>query len=165
LWRETKILVESVTDVVTIWFTGLSGAGKSTLPMKLEEYLCSKGIPSYSQDGDNIRHGLNKDLGFSPQESEENIRRIGEASKLFADAGVVCLVSFISPYRKDRDFARRLHKKSELNFIEVFVNTPLQECEKRDVKGLYKKAREGIIKGFTGMLHWYRLPLRSPSQP
>jgi len=142
----------------TIWFTGLSGAGKSTLAMKLEEYLCSKGIPSYSLDGDNIRHGLNKDLGFSPNDREENIRRIGEVSKLFADAGVVCLVSFISPYRKDRDFARRLHKKSDLNFIEVFVNTPLSECEKRDVKGLYKKARSGEIKGFTGIDSPYEAP-------
>jgi len=142
----------------TVWFTGLSGAGKSTLSMQMEEYLCSKGIPSYSLDGDNIRHGLNKDLGFSPADREENIRRIGEVAKLFADAGVVCLVSFISPYRKDRLCARRVHKKSNLPFVEVFVDTPLPVCEKRDVKGLYKKARQGEIKGFTGIDSPYEPP-------
>ncbi|XP_078481179.1 ATP sulfurylase/APS kinase isoform X1 [Ciona intestinalis] len=142
----------------TVWFTGLSGAGKSTLSMKLEEYLCSKGIPAYSLDGDNIRHGLNKDLGFAPADREENIRRIGEVAKLFADAGVVCLVSFISPYRKDRQSARRVHNKSNLPFIEVFVDTPLQVCEGRDVKGLYKKARQGQIKGFTGIDSPYEPP-------
>merc|ERR1719354_662512 len=142
----------------TVWFTGLSGAGKSTLSMKMEEYLCSKGIPSYSLDGDNIRHGLNKDLGFSPNDREENIRRIGEVAKLFADAGVVCLVSFISPYRKDRLSARRVHKKSNLPFIEVYVDTPLGVCEGRDVKGLYRKARRGEIKGFTGIDSPYEPP-------
>jgi len=142
----------------TVWFTGLSGAGKSTLSMKLEEYLCSKGIPSYNLDGDNIRHGLNKDLGFSPQDREENIRRIGEVAKLFADAGVVCLVSFISPYRKDRLSARRVHNKSNLPFVEVFVDTPLPVCERRDVKGLYRKARQGEIKGFTGIDSPYEPP-------
>nr|CAB3264650.1 ASAK ATP sulfurylase/APS kinase [Phallusia mammillata] len=142
----------------TIWFTGLSGAGKTTVSMKLEEYLCSKGIPAYSLDGDNIRHGLNKDLGFSPKHREENIRRIGEVAKLFADAGVVCLVSFISPYRKDRLSARRVHGKSNLPFVEVFVDTPLGVCERRDVKGLYKKARNGQIKGFTGIDSPYEPP-------
>nr|XP_026695321.1 ATP sulfurylase/APS kinase isoform X4 [Ciona intestinalis] len=142
----------------TVWFTGLSGAGKSTLSMKLEEYLCSKGIPAYSLDGDNIRHGLNKDLGFAPADREENIRRIGEVAKLFADAGVVCLVSFISPYRKDRDGARISHNQNNLPFIEVYVDTPIMECERRDVKGLYKKARQGIIKGFTGIDSPYEPP-------
>nr|BAF35979.1 ATP sulfurylase/APS kinase [Molgula tectiformis] len=144
----------------TIWFTGLSGAGKTTVAMKLEEFLCSKGIPAYSLDGDNIRHGLNKDLGFSPDDREENIRRIGEVAKLFADAGVVCLVSFISPYRKDRDNARKTHEGSDLEFVEVYVDTPIEECEKRDVKGLYKKARQGIIKGFTGIDSPYEAPER-----
>ncbi|XP_039273534.2 bifunctional 3'-phosphoadenosine 5'-phosphosulfate synthase-like isoform X1 [Styela clava] len=142
----------------TVWFTGLSGAGKTTVSMQLEEYLCSKGIPAYSLDGDNIRHGLNKDLGFSPGDREENIRRIGEVAKLFADAGVVCLVSFISPYRKDRESARRVHEKNQLPFVEVFVDTPLIVCEDRDVKGLYKKARKGLIKGFTGIDSPYEAP-------
>ncbi|XP_076806790.1 bifunctional 3'-phosphoadenosine 5'-phosphosulfate synthase-like isoform X2 [Clavelina lepadiformis] len=142
----------------TVWFTGLSGAGKTTVSMQLEEYLCSKGIPAYSLDGDNIRHGLNKDLGFAPADREENIRRIGEVAKLFADAGVVCLVSFISPYRKDRDDARTTHAKSNLPFVEVYVDTPISECERRDVKGLYKKARQGIIKGFTGIDSPYEAP-------
>lgn len=142
----------------TVWFTGLSGAGKTTVSMQLEQYLCSKGIPAYSLDGDNIRHGLNKDLGFSPSDREENIRRIGEVAKLFADAGVVCLVSFISPYRKDRESARRIHEKDNLPFVEVFVDTPLTVCENRDVKGLYKKARQGLIKGFTGIDSPYEPP-------
>lgn len=145
----------------TVWFTGLSGAGKTTVSMQLEQFLCSKGIPAYSLDGDNIRHGLNKDLGFAPSDREENIRRIGEVAKLFADAGVVCLVSFISPYRKDRDSARQIHEKNSLPFVEVHVDTPLQVCENRDVKGLYKKARQGIIKGFTGI----DSPYESPKNP
>merc|ERR1711912_183327 len=127
----------------TIWFTGFSGSGKSTIAMALEEYLCSKNVPAYVLDGDNIRFGLNKDLGFSPEDREENIRRIGEVAKLFADAGVVCLVSFISPYRKDRDRARAIHEQSGLPYIECHVKTSLAECERRDVKGLYKKARDG----------------------
>merc|ERR1712048_653682 len=144
----------------TIWFTGLSGSGKSTIAMALEEYLCSKNIPAYVLDGDNIRFGLNKDLGFSPEDREENIRRIGEVAKLFADAGVVCLVSFISPYRKDRDRARAIHEQSGLPYIECHVKTSLAECERRDVKGLYKKARDGIIKGFTGIDAPYEAPLK-----
>lgn len=143
----------------TVWFTGLSGAGKSTIAMKLEEYLISKGVPAYVLDGDNVRHGLNKDLGFSLADREENIRRIGEVSKLFADAGVVCLVSFISPLRKDRDFARAIHKNSDLPFIECHINTSLSVCEDRDVKGLYQKARAGVIKGFTGIDSPYEPPL------
>jgi len=129
--------------------------------MALEEYLCSKNIPAYVLDGDNIRFGLNKDLGFSPEDREENIRRIGEVSKLFADAGVVCLVSFISPYRKDRDRARTIHETAGLPFVECHVDTPLSECERRDVKGLYKKARDGVIKGFTGI----DAPYEAPEKP
>jgi len=128
--------------------------------MALEEYLCSKNVPAYCLDGDNIRFGLNRDLGFSPEDRVENIRRIGEVAKLFADAGVICLVSFISPYRKDRDLARSVHEKANLPFIECFVDTPIEECEKRDVKGLYKKARQGIIKGFTGIDAPYEAPLK-----
>lgn len=144
----------------TIWFTGLSGSGKSTIAMAVEEYLCKQNIPAYVLDGDNIRFGLNKDLGFSPEDREENIRRIGEVSKLFADAGVVCLVSFISPYIKDRDQARKIHEESGLKFIETYIDTPVEECERRDVKGLYKKARAGIIKGFTGIDAPYEAPLK-----
>merc|ERR1719461_1832463 len=128
--------------------------------MAMEEYLCSKNVPAYVLDGDNIRFGLNKDLGFSPEDREENIRRIGEVAKLFADAGVVCLVSFISPYRKDRDRARAIHEQSDLPYIECHVKTSLAECERRDVKGLYKKARDGIIKGFTGIDAPYEAPLK-----
>jgi 3'-phosphoadenosine 5'-phosphosulfate synthase len=144
----------------TIWFTGLSGAGKTTISFALEEYLVSQGIPSYSLDGDNIRTGLNKNLGFSPEEREENIRRIGEVSKLFADGGIVCLTSFISPFRKDRDNARIMHEEAGLPFLEVYINTPLEVCEERDVKGLYKKARAGQIKGFTGIDQAYEEPVK-----
>jgi len=144
----------------TIWFTGLSGSGKSTIAMAVEEYLCKQNVPAYVLDGDNIRFGLNKDLGFSPEDREENIRRIGEVAKLFADAGVVCLVSFISPYRKDRDRARAIHEEAGLPYCETYIHTPLEECERRDVKGLYKKARAGVIKGFTGIDAPYEAPLK-----
>jgi len=142
----------------TIWFTGLSGAGKTTISFALEEYLVTQGIPSYSLDGDNVRHGLNKNLGFSPEDREENIRRISEVAKLFADGGIVCLTSFISPYKKDRELARKLHEEAGLKFIECYVNTSLEVCESRDVKGLYKKARAGEIKGFTGIDQMYEAP-------
>ncbi|CBY36991.1 unnamed protein product [Oikopleura dioica] len=157
--ERSKALGTSGFNGCTVWFTGLSGAGKSTIAMKLEEHLIAKGVPAYVLDGDNVRHGLNKDLGFSLADREENIRRIGEVSKLFADAGVVCLVSFISPLRKDRDFARSIHKNSELPFIECHINTSLSVCEDRDVKGLYQKARAGVIKGFTGIDSPYEPPL------
>lgn len=144
----------------TIWLTGLSGAGKTTISFALEEYLVGKGIPAYSLDGDNIRHGLNKNLGFSQEDREENIRRISEVAKLFADGGIVCLTSFISPYRNDRDQARKLHDQAGLQFVECYVNTSLEVCEQRDVKGLYKKARNGQIKGFTGIDQVYEEPLK-----
>lgn len=142
----------------TLWFTGLSGAGKTTISFALEEYLVSRGMPAYGLDGDNIRTGLNKNLGFAPEDREENIRRVAEVGKLFADSGVVALCSFVSPFKKDRELARDLHKASDLPFFEIYVSTPLEECEKRDVKGLYKKARAGIIKGFTGIDQAYEEP-------
>jgi len=142
----------------TVWFTGLSGAGKTTISFALEEYLVSQGIPTYSLDGDNVRHGLNKNLGFTQEDREENIRRISEVAKLFADGGIVCLTSFISPFKKDRDMARALHEQAGLPFFECYVDTPLEVCEQRDVKGLYKKARAGQIKGFTGIDQQYEVP-------
>lgn len=132
----------------TIWFTGLSCSGKTTLSFALEEYLTKRRkCLAYCLDGDNIRHGLNSNLGFAPDDRSENIRRIGEVSKLFADAGIICLTSFISPYTADRDRVRMIHHKSQLKFVEIFVKAPLEVCEQRDVKGLYKKARSGLIKG------------------
>ena len=116
------------------------------------------GIPAYGLDGDNVRTGLNKNLGFAPEDREENIRRVAEVGKLFADSGVVALCSFVSPFKKDRELARKIHQDSDLPFFEIYVNTPLAECEKRDVKGLYKKARAGIIKGFTGIDQAYEEP-------
>ncbi|XP_026132656.1 bifunctional 3'-phosphoadenosine 5'-phosphosulfate synthase 2b [Carassius auratus] len=142
----------------TVWLTGLSGAGKTTIGFALEEYLVSHAIPCYSLDGDNIRHGLNKNLGFTSTDREENIRRIAEVAKLFADAGLVCITSFISPFTKDRNDARKIHESAGLPFFEVFVNAPLEVCESRDVKGLYKKARAGEIKGFTGIDSGYEKP-------
>src|SRR5437588_11785465 len=144
----------------TIWFTGLSGSGKSTLAFTLEHALVQAGRLAYVLDGDNIRHGLNKNLGFSAADREENIRRIGEVAKLFADAGFITMTSFISPYRKDRDGVRELHQKEGLPFIEVFVNTPIATCETRDPKGLYKKARAGQLKNFTGIDDPYEAPLK-----
>uniref|UniRef100_A0A8C1LMY7 3'-phosphoadenosine 5'-phosphosulfate synthase 2b n=1 Tax=Cyprinus carpio TaxID=7962 RepID=A0A8C1LMY7_CYPCA len=142
----------------TVWLTGLSGAGKTTIGFALEEYLVSHAIPCYSLDGDNIRHGLNKNLGFTATDREENIRRIAEVAKLFADAGLVCITSFISPFTKDRNDARKILESAGLPFFEVFVNAPLEVCESRDVKGLYKKARAGEIKGFTGIDSDYEKP-------
>uniref|UniRef100_A0A8C5A1I3 3'-phosphoadenosine 5'-phosphosulfate synthase 2a n=1 Tax=Gadus morhua TaxID=8049 RepID=A0A8C5A1I3_GADMO len=142
----------------TIWLTGLSGAGKTTLSFALEEFLVSQDIPSYSLDGDNIRHGLNQNLGFSSVDREENIRRVAEVAKLFADAGLVCITSFISPFAKDREEARKIHAAAGLPFFEIFVHASLEVCEGRDVKGLYKKARSGEIKGFTGIDSLYESP-------
>lgn len=143
----------------TIWFTGLPSSGKSTTAFTLEHELIQRGFLSYVLDGDNIRHGLNKNLGFSEEDRMENIRRIGEVAKLFADAGLITMTSFISPYRRDRDHARRLHEEAGLTFIEVFVDAPAAICEERDPKGLYKKARDGEIKGFTGVDDPYEPPL------
>ncbi|KAG6486554.1 adenylyl-sulfate kinase 3-like isoform X1 [Zingiber officinale] len=140
-----------------VWITGLSGSGKSTLACTLSRELHSKGNLTYVLDGDNLRHGLNKDLGFSAKDRTENIRRVGEVAKLFADSGLVCIASLISPYRKDRDFCRAIVPDSR--FIEVFMNMPLELCEARDTKGLYKLARAGKIKGFTGIDDPYEPPL------
>jgi adenylylsulfate kinase len=142
---------------VVIWFTGLSSSGKSTIARAIEERLFERGHLSYVLDGDNIRHGLNKNLGFSPEDREENIRRIGEVAKLFADSGLITMTAFISPYRKDRDRNRELLEKDE--FIEIFVKVSLDVAEKRDPKGLYKKARTGEIKEFTGISAPYEEPL------
>jgi len=141
----------------TIWFTGLSSAGKSTLAVATEEVLYERGYHTYILDGDNIRHGLNKNLGFSPEDRAENIRRIGEVAKLFRDAGIINLTAFISPYRNDRQSAREL-SSDVTTFIEVFVDCPVEICEQRDPKGAYKKAREGIIKEFTGISAPYEAP-------
>ncbi len=139
-----------------IWFTGLSGSGKSTIAYTLEHALVQRGHLSYVLDGDNIRHGLNKNVGFSAEDREENIRRIGEVGKLFVDTGIIAITAFISPYRKDRDRARETVGKG--SFFEVFCDTPLDVCEQRDPKGLYKKARAGEIKGFTGIDDPYEAP-------
>ncbi len=141
---------------VVIWFTGLSASGKSTIAHTVEEKLYDRGILTYVLDGDNIRHGLNKNLGFSPEDRAENIRRIGEVGKLFADAGIITMTAFISPYRADRDQARKLHEPGR--FIEIFVDAPLNVLEDRDPKGLYKKARAGQISEFTGISAPYEAP-------
>ena len=143
----------------TVWLTGLSGSGKSTIAVELEKRLLERGVRTYILDGDNIRHGLNKNLGFSPEDRTENIRRIGEVAKLFCDAGLVALTAFISPYRADRDQVRAIMRPGD--FIEVFVDCPVEVCEQRDVKGLYKKARAGEIKEFTGI----SAPYEAPSAP
>lgn len=140
-----------------LWFTGLPSSGKSTIANELEKKLITLGTRTYILDGDNVRMGLCKDLGFSEEDRGENIRRIGEVSKLFIDAGCIVLSAFVSPYIKDRDAVRELVEEGE--FVEVFVDAPLEVCEERDVKGLYKKAREGIIKGFTGIDDPYEAPL------
>lgn len=142
----------------TLWFTGLSASGKSTIAFTLEHALVQRGRLAYVLDGDNIRHGLNKNLGFSAADREENIRRIGEVAKLFADSGVITMTSFISPYRKDRDLVRALHAEGRLPFFEIHVNTPIATCEQRDPKGLYKKARAGELKNFTGIDDPYEAP-------
>jgi adenylylsulfate kinase len=142
----------------TVWLTGLSGSGKSTIAVDLEKRLWERGVRAYILDGDNIRHGLNKNLGFSPEDRTENIRRIGEVAKLFTEAGVVALTAFISPYRADRDQVRALMQPGD--FVEVHVDCPVEVCEQRDVKGLYKKARAGEIKEFTGISAPYEAPAK-----
>ena len=143
---------------VTVWMTGLSASGKSTISVALEQVLLQRGHHAYRLDGDNIRFGLNKNLGFSADDRAENIRRIGEVAKLFADAGLITVTSFISPYRRERDLARKLHDEAKIPFLEVYVDCPLGEAEKRDPKGLYKKARAGELKGFTGIDDPYEAP-------
>ena len=139
-----------------VWFTGLSGSGKSTVAVEVEHALVENGINAYVLDGDNIRHGLNKNLGFSPEDRKENIRRIGEVAKLFAEAKVVVLTAFISPYKEDRAIARELLPQGK--FFEIFCDAPLDICEERDPKGLYKKARAGEIPEFTGISAPYEAP-------
>ena len=142
----------------TVWLTGLSGSGKSTVAVALEKALIDAGRAAYRLDGDNVRHGLCRDLGFSAADRRENVRRVGEACKLFADAGVVAVASFISPYRADRDAVRAIHDAAGLAFFEVFVDAPIEVCERRDPKGLYAKARAGEIRGFTGVHDPYEPP-------
>lgn len=139
-----------------IWFTGLSGSGKSTIANLIEQQLHNKGIKTYTLDGDNIRKGINSDLSFAPKDRTENIRRIAEVANLMVDAGVVVLAAFVSPYRKDRENIKTILK--DVNFVEVFVNTSVEECERRDVKGLYKKARAGEIENMTGISAPYEAP-------
>ncbi len=140
----------------TLWFTGLSGSGKSTIAIAVEQALVARKINAYVLDGDNVRHGLNSNLAFSPEDRTENIRRIGEVARLFNDAGVIVMTAFISPYRADRDRVRETLPEGE--FVEVLVDCPLEECEKRDVKGLYQKARAGEIPEFTGISAPYEAP-------
>lgn len=161
VWHEGGVSTQQKEELLgqrgcVLWFTGLSGSGKSTVAATLEHALHGLGQATALLDGDNVRHGLNRDLGFSAADREENIRRIGEVAKLFADAGVVTLVSFISPYRQDRERARALLAPGR--FLEVFMDTPLEVCEERDPKGLYKKARAGKIQGFTGIDAPYEAP-------
>jgi bifunctional enzyme CysN/CysC len=142
----------------TLWFTGLPASGKSTIAAALEARLVDAGIPAYRLDGDNLRHGLNENLGFSPEDRAENVRRTAQAARLLADSGVVSLVSLVSPYAADRDAARRIHEEQDIEFLEVFVDTPLAECERRDPKGLYARARAGEIPEFTGISAPYEAP-------
>jgi len=144
---------------VVLWFTGLSGSGKSTIANEVAYKLHSLGHLSYVLDGDNIRHGLNKDIGFSPEDRKENIRRISEVANLFADAGLITITAFISPYKIDRNYCRELVGKGR--FLEIYTKASIETCEKRDTKGLYKKAREGIIKDFTGI----NAPYEEPEKP
>jgi bifunctional enzyme CysN/CysC len=142
----------------TVWLTGLSGSGKSTVAVSLERLLVAAGRPAYRLDGDNLRHGLNADLGFTAADRDENVRRAGEVARILADAGIVAIVPLISPYRAGRDRARAAHEADGVPFVEVFVDTPIEECERRDPKGLYAKARAGEITGFTGVDDPYEAP-------
>ena len=162
-WHDGKVSMQDRHNLIrqkgaTLWMTGLSGSGKSTISVALERSLFEKGILSYRLDGDNIRLGINKNLGFSADDRKENIRRIGEVSKLFTDAGIITLASFISPYRKDREEVRKIHEDSGLKFVEIFIDCSLESAEERDPKGLYKKARNGEIKNFTGIDDPYEAP-------
>ena len=155
--RQRNLLNQHASGV--LWLTGLSAAGKSTIAYEIEQKLFNRGIRSYVLDGDNVRHGLNSDLGFSPQDRKENIRRIVEVTKLFVDAGFIVLTSFISPYKEDRDFARSCFSVD--TFYEVYIKCSIQECERRDPKGMYALARKGIIKNYTGISAPYEEP-KSP---
>ena len=162
-WHEGDITREHRQKLLghkgaTLWFTGLSGSGKSTVAVALEGVLSEMGVLAYRLDGDNVRLGINKNLGFSAEDRTENIRRIGEVAKLFVDSGVIALSSFISPYAADRDQVRALHEEAGMDFIEVFVDRSLEAAESRDPKGLYKKARAGEIKNFTGIDDPYEAP-------
>ena len=162
VWHDSHVTKENRVELLhqkpcILWFTGLSASGKSTIANAVEEELYKRSIKTYLLDGDNVRHGLNKDLGFSELDRVENIRRIGEVSKLFVDAGLITLTAFISPFKSDRQIAKSLVSYDE--FIEVFVDTPLEVCESRDPKGLYKKARDGAIKNFTGIDSPYEAPI------
>ena len=162
-WHDGKVSMQDRHNLIrqkgaTLWMTGLSGSGKSTISVALERSLFEKGILSYRLDGDNIRLGINKNLGFTADDRKENIRRIGEVSKLFTDAGIITLASFISPYRKDREEVRKIHEDSGLTFVEIFIDCSLESAEERDPKGLYKKARNGEIKNFTGIDDPYEAP-------
>lgn len=164
VWHEHKVTRTDKEKLlkqkgVVLWFTGLSGSGKSTIANEVAYKLHNMGKLTYVLDGDNIRHGLNKDLGFSPEDRNENIRRISEVANLFADAGIITITAFISPYKKYRDFCRELVGKDR--FIEIYTKASLETCEKRDTKGLYKKAREGLIKDFTGI----NAPYEEPENP
>ena len=152
--RDRNLLNQHPSGV--LWFTGLSAAGKSTIAYGIEQKLFNRGIRSYVLDGDNVRHGLNSDLGFSPQDRKENIRRIAEVAKLFVDAGFIVLTSFISPYKEDRDFARSCFSVD--SFYEIYIKCSIQECEKRDPKGMYALARKGVIKNYTGISAPYEVP-------
>ncbi|RVW05941.1 adenylyl-sulfate kinase [Rhodococcus spongiicola] len=149
---------ERATRGATVWLTGLSASGKSTVAVELERRLVAAGVPAYRLDGDNLRHGLNADLGFSAADRAENVRRVGAVAQLLADAGLVAVASLISPYREDRERVRRLHREAGLPFVEVFVDTPIEQCEARDPKGMYTKARAGEITGFTGVDDPYEVP-------
>jgi len=149
----------NVLGGATVWFTGLSGSGKSTIAVAVERLLVDRAHLAYLLDADNLRHGLNGDLGFSDSDRDENVRRVSEVARLFADAGCIALVPIISPFRVGRDQARSMHVAAGLPFIEVFVDTPIAECEQRDPKGLYAMARSGVLKGFTGIDAPYEPPI------
>ncbi len=163
VWHESEVTRDerwaaARVHGATVWLTGLSGSGKSTIASAVAAVLTARGVLTYTLDGDNLRHGLNGDLGFSAEDRAENVRRVGEVARLFADAGVVVLVPVISPYRAGRDHVRRLHTDAGLLFVEVFVDAPLDVCEARDTKGLYAKARAGELRGMTGVDDPYEWP-------
>jgi bifunctional enzyme CysN/CysC len=161
-WHEGQVgAADRASAGATVWLTGLSGSGKSSVAVELEALLVRSGRPAFRLDGDNVRLGLNADLGFSEADRHENVRRVGEVARLFAEAGLVALVPLISPYRAGRDAARAAHEAAGLRFVEVFVDTPLAECEQRDPKGLYAKARAGEIREFTGISDPYEPPARA----